>query len=522
MKADTSSRLLLRTPAGVISTVSTLGIIAYIAWIFSGHHNSFTDGLLSGIGLVLLNMLAGVLGVYIISQRAYGMTLRWAWFLLTLGAWCYVVAEGMWTYFDVILGIDPFPSLADYFYFLYYPLTLVGVFLLSFVFVPRQDRSLLALDIGILLMFFGMLLWYFFLASPDLLSSTIGENVALFYPVGDFLILTVALALLLRDLTRVARWILGFIVLAMLFSLIGDIAFAVYELRELPYVIAYLNVMWMCAVLAQILATARLITSGPGILKDPAVRIRPGMQMLRLTLPYLAIAGGMGLLFWVISTNLSPDRRSMGMLIGAYVLIFFVLVRQYMVSKENIRLYESVQRIAWTDSLTNIYNRHFFNEMLPREMERAGRYGHQLSVMLLDIDGFKTFNDTYGHLKGDVVLKIIARIFTTQLRVSDTIARFGGDEFVVILPETNRRKALAIAERIRQAVSARSFGSARLSVSVGVSAYRSGLTPEQLLDEADRDMYRRKNSARGKESPPEQSTPIDMMISAFRDEESLH
>jgi diguanylate cyclase (GGDEF)-like protein len=143
-------------------------------------------------------------------------------------------------------------------------------------------------------------------------------------------------------------------------------------------------------------------------------------------------------------------------------------------------------------------------------------------VMLLDIDGFKAFNDTYGHLKGDVVLKIIARIFTTQLRVSDTIARFGGDEFVVILPETNRRKALAIAERIRHAVSARSFGSARLSVSVGVSAYRSGLTPEQLLDEADRDMYRRKNSARGKESPPEQSTPIDMMISAFRDEESLH
>lgn len=521
MKADTSSRLLLRTPAGVITTVSTLGIIAYIAWIFSGHYNTQTDALFSGIGLVLLNMLAGVLGVYIISQRGFGMTLRWAWFLLTLGSWCYVIAEGLWTYYDVVLGIDPFPTPADYFYVLYYPLTLVGVLILSFVFVPSQDRSLLWLDIGILLMFFGMLLWYYLLASPDLLSSTLGEYVALFYPVGDFLILTVAIALILRDLARVARWILGFIALAMVFSVIGDIAFAVFELQDLPYIIAYLNVMWMCAVLAQILATARLITSGPGMLKDPAVRSRPWRQMLRLTLPYLAITGGLGLLFWIIYYNLSPDRRFMGMLVGAYVLIIFVLWRQYIVSKENIRLYESVRRIAWTDSLTGVYNRHFFNEILPREMERSSRYGNQLSVLLLDIDGFKMFNDTYGHLKGDAVLKIIARLFSTQLRISDTIARFGGDEFVVILPETNRRSALAIAERIRNTVAARSFGKARLSVSIGVSAFRPGLTPEQLLDEADQDMYRRKNSIKKKDQPVEDDGSVELMISAFRDEESL-
>jgi diguanylate cyclase (GGDEF)-like protein len=530
MKADTSSRLLLRTPAGVISTVSTLGIIAYIAWIFSSRYDPQTDALLSEVGLVLLNMLAGVLGVYIISQRGYGMTLRWAWFLLTLGSWCYVIAQGLWTYYDIVLEIDPFPSPADYFYVLYYPLTLVGVLLLSFVFVPRQDRSLLWLDIGILLMFFGMLLWYYFLASPELFSSPPSEYVtlifpseyvALFYPVGDFLILTVALALILRDLTRVARWVLAFMALAMVFSAVGDIAFALYELQELPYVMAYLNVMWMCAVLAQILATTRLITSGPGMLKDSPVRSRPWRQMLRLALPYLAIAGGLFLLFIIVRSDFSPDQRFMGMLAGAYALIVLVLWRQYIVSKENIRLYESVQRIAWTDSLTGVYNRHFFNEMLPREMERASRYGHKLSVLLLDIDGFKNFNDTYGHLKGDAVLKIIARLFTTQLRVSDTIARFGGDEFVVILPETNRRRALAIADRIRNAVSSRTFGNARLSVSIGVSAYRTGLTPEQLLDEADKDMYRRKNLSRGKEPPAEQSTSVDMIISTFRDEESL-
>ena len=128
-----------------------------------------------------------------------------------------------------------------------------------------------------------------------------------------------------------------------------------------------------------------------------------------------------------------------------------MLWRQYIVSKENVRLYQKMQRIAWTDSLTSVYNRHFFNEILPREMERASRYDNHLSVLLLDIDGFKNYNDTFGHLKGDVVLKTIARIFFLQLRKSDTIARFGGDEFVVILPETNRHRAIAIADRIRDA-----------------------------------------------------------------------
>jgi diguanylate cyclase (GGDEF)-like protein len=172
------------------------------------------------------------------------------------------------------------------------------------------------------------------------------------------------------------------------------------------------------------------------------------------------------------------------------------MLRQFLILKDNVRMAQSMRRIAWTDSLTGVYNRHFFNEMLPREMERAARYNHQLSLLLLDIDGFKRYNDTYGHLKGDAALRVLARVFTSQLRSSDIIARFGGDEFVVILPETSRRKALNIAERIRSAVAAQPFDDTNLSVSIGVTAFHAGLTPEQIVDEADKDMYRRKNAAR--------------------------
>lgn len=519
MRADTSSRPLLQTPAGVITAVSTLGIVAYISWIASGYFNEQAGSLVSGVGLVALNLLAGIFGVYIVSHKGFGRTLRWAWFFITLGAWCYVIAEGLWVYYDFVLQIDPFPSPADGFYILYYPLTLIGVLILPFVFVPRQERTILWLDIGVLLTFFGIVVWYYILASPLFsISQTISNFIALFYPVGDFLILAVAVALMLRDLTKVARWVLGFFVLAMLFSAIGDISFALFEGQVDPYLLASMNAIWMSAVVAQMLATARLIASGPGMLNDPSSRLSPAAQLFRLALPYLAVGVGLALLARIINNTLRPDVRLNVVLYGALVLVALVLWRQYIVSKENVRLYQKMQRIAWTDSLTAVYNRHFFNEMLPREMERASRYGNHLSILLLDIDGFKKYNDTFGHLKGDVVLKTVARIFSLQLRKSDTIARFGGDEFVVILPETNRHRAIAIAERIRGAVAAQTFNSVSLSVSIGVSSFRPGLTPEQLLDEADQDMYRRKNSSKKAEQLPGEKPSVEMTVSSFRDD----
>jgi diguanylate cyclase (GGDEF)-like protein len=448
--------------------------------------------------------------------------MRIAWLMLSLGALCNVFAEAIWLFYDLALQIDPYPSPADYFYILYYPLTLIGILIIPFVFVPPKERLLLFLDLVSVVIFFSMVIWYHIVSSPIFSPQETWKNFwAVLYPIGDLLILTSIIVIAQRDLTKVVRRSLNLMGLAMLFLVFADTSFAFIKARELEYSLGALNILWLSAAVMQMFATGRLIASGPELLNDPTARFNELREMLRPTLPYLAIITGLALLAFSIYSIPTADQRLTGYVIGAYALVLIVLLRQYLVLRENARLYRTMQRIAWIDSLTGVYTRHYFNEVLPREMERAQRYHYQLSVLLLDIDGFKKYNDTYGHLKGDMVLKTFARLFSGQLRASDTIARFGGDEFTVILPETNRRKALAVADRIKTAVAGQSFENSSLSVSIGVACLRPGLTPEQLLEEADRDMYRRKNSAKSKEPPAgESSLPIPLF--SPREEESVN
>lgn len=523
MKADTSSRSLLRTPTGAITIVSILGNNAYFVWLYSGYYNQRYDALLTGISLVLLNMLAGIFGVYVISHKGFGVALRSAWFSISLGSWSLVIAHGLRAYYSLVVGLNSFPSSADIYYFIYYPLTLIGVITLFSVFAPRSERTILWLDLFIVMTFFGMVLWYYFLALPILASpQNLGKYLALFYPVGDVIILSVITALAQRDLSKAARRVLSFMAISMVIALVSDGLFAFLDILQYSYAQGYLTITRMSATQAQMLATACLIASGPAILHEPPVRFKPLTHMFRLALPYLAVIIGLTLLSRIITTNVGANPRLLGALYMVFTLVVLVLVRQYIVSKENVRLYQRMQRIAWTDSLTGLYNRHFFNEMLPREIERAARYGNQLSVLLMDIDGFKKYNDTYGHLKGDAVLKTIGRVFSTQLRISDTIARYGGDEFVVILPETSRRKAIAIASRIRNAVAMQPFEEAGLSVSIGVASYRPGMTPEQLLDEADQEMYRRKQAAKLTPRLPKDANPPETTPNPSRQDSHFH
>jgi diguanylate cyclase (GGDEF)-like protein len=497
MKADTSSRSLLRVPAGVMTIVSILGVIAYVYWVFSGRYDPELDGVISSAGLILLNLLVFAFGMQVVLDRRYSSKLRWGWSMLTFGALCFAIAEIVWMYYEQRMHIEPFPSAADLFYSLYYPLTLIGVLIFTFVFVSSKERGVLWLDLGILTIFTVMVAWYYFLAAPIFAGDpTLDKAILLLYPIGDFIILAAIIALIQRELSLAAKQILGFIAISMLCNVVGDILFAIYEFQGGDYVRAYLNVGWLCAAIALMMATARLIAAGPGLLNDPPARFSSLGAMLRLTIPYLAIVIGLTMLTIAVHTQPSPDIRLLGLLYGSMAVVGLAMLRQFLILKDNVRMAQSMRRIAWTDSLTGVYNRHFFNEMLPREMERAARYSHQLSLLMLDIDGFKTYNDTYGHLKGDTALRVMARVFTSQLRASDIIARFGGDEFVVILPETSRRKALNIADRIRSAVYTQLFEETNLSVSIGVTAFHAGLSPEQMVDEADKDMYRRKNAAR--------------------------
>jgi diguanylate cyclase (GGDEF)-like protein len=155
-----------------------------------------------------------------------------------------------------------------------------------------------------------------------------------------------------------------------------------------------------------------------------------------------------------------------------------------------------LRSLAYRDSLTGLYNHRYFQEQLVHEVERAQRYGHHLSVLMLDVDRFKQVNDTYGHLMGDTLLSYVARLVSAKVRSSDMAARYGGDEFAVILPETGQEKAIAVAEKLTRAVSAgRHWQGALLDnlgvgICFGVASFPDdGRTADDLLVCADRRLY---------------------------------
>jgi len=161
--------------------------------------------------------------------------------------------------------------------------------------------------------------------------------------------------------------------------------------------------------------------------------------------------------------------------------------------------------LAYRDFLTGLYNHRYFQEQLAHEVERAQRYGHRLSVLMLDVDRFKQVNDTYGHLMGDTLLSYVARLISAKVRSSDVAARYGGDEFAVILPETDQEKAIAVAEKLRKAVSADRhwqgalLGNLGVGICFGVASFPDdGRTADDLLVCADRRLY----SAKGRRPRP--------------------
>jgi len=153
---------------------------------------------------------------------------------------------------------------------------------------------------------------------------------------------------------------------------------------------------------------------------------------------------------------------------------------------------EELEHLALTDGLTGLANNRAFWEALHRELARARRFNQPLSLLLLEIDKFKQVNDTYGHLKGDEALRCLARIMTGTCRKMDIAARFGGDEFALILPQTTKQDAMKVAQRLRERLEQyRLDGHIRLTLSIGLAAFpEDGVTPNALFSVADYAMYR--------------------------------
>lgn len=168
----------------------------------------------------------------------------------------------------------------------------------------------------------------------------------------------------------------------------------------------------------------------------------------------------------------------------------------------NALTFKEVKLRADHDALTRIYNRHTFDDRLVYELKRRQRYGHELSLLMVDLDHFKAVNDTYGHKAGDMVLREMGAILRKALRSTDLAARYGGEEFVVLLPHTSEVDAHMLAERIRSLVESATFSfegrEFSVTASIGVAAMEAGCfnRDEDLLLKADKALYEAKNNGR--------------------------
>ncbi|NIS73806.1 MAG: diguanylate cyclase [Deltaproteobacteria bacterium] len=181
-----------------------------------------------------------------------------------------------------------------------------------------------------------------------------------------------------------------------------------------------------------------------------------------------------------------------------------VLVKTLMGNKKELeRLNDTLREMASRDGLTGLYNHRIFYEFLMKELRRSNRHGRVFSLLFMDVDFFKRYNDTNGHLEGDKLLRSLAEILTKRLRKTDLIARYGGEEFIVLLPETDKDGARVAAEDVRKLMEDHPFEGretqpqGRVTISIGIASFPDdGSDSESLVKSADEALYRAKQRGR--------------------------
>lgn len=209
----------------------------------------------------------------------------------------------------------------------------------------------------------------------------------------------------------------------------------------------------------------------------------------------------------LITARIQEGDRVRGLDLGADDYItkpfsFSELLARVRVGSRVVHYQQHLEYQTQIDSLTGLFNRRAFEKKIHEEFERSKRYHNPLSILILDIDNFKTINDTYGHHGGDAALVKISETFREKTRQSDFPSRYGGEEFVLVLPETDQENALQVASKIHDAIRSSAFGTTArpfmLTVSIGVSSTSTRFYSDwrEMLDDADQALYLAKNTGK--------------------------
>lgn len=402
-----------------------------------------------------------------------------AWLLVATALALGAIGHAIWYWLD-LQGLDPFPSLADVFYLAVYPFFMGALWILGNS-QERRDGALSdALIVGISAGVFGWaLLIAPFVQDPDL---TLGQLlVSAGYPVADLILLPFILRLLFRQQGGVAAHIyllagmLAYFAADMLYGLGNSVGWYLPGgLTDAGWLVAY-----------TLFAAAAWHGSAT---REPCSSI-PGETFTMRRLYILGVASILvpAIILVTAGTDLEIVRVAA---IASILLFLLIMQRMAGLLRETHRQSQRLRHLSQTDPLTGVANRRRLDEELSREMAYANRHGTPLILAYADIDHFKTYNDTYGHAAGDVLLQELATRWRQALRPSDLLARVGGEEFVLVFPGSCPEDARQVLERLCALVPDEQ------TCSAGLTTYRKGESAETWMRRADEGLYRAKAGGR--------------------------
>jgi diguanylate cyclase (GGDEF)-like protein len=476
--------------AAVLAMLVVYGLWQVFRW--GGHRH---QALIGDLAFFPVNGGAALWAWRVSRRQDLGRATCRAWRLLSVALWLYLLGDALQLLYEVVLHQKPDPSWADAAYLAFYPVAFAG--LLAFPSARRTlaERFRLLLDAGTVFVGGATVIWYITLGPA--LSSARGfdlPDLVLFaYPVGDLLLLFGVLSLLWRGAPRSSVASLRIFATGMLVFIVADVTYD-YVSTNSGYIGGDpVDTLWMLALAILFVAAACQLRAGPADeLAAPPRLLASGPSVL----PYLAVAGSY-ILLTIVGLKSVTFNSVGGVLLGAVVLTVLVSVRQFAALRDNSRLTARYAELASIDGMTGLYNRRHLMEVAEAAFAHAQRLSQPLAVLLIDVDHFKLINDLHGHAAGDHVLADVARSCREQVRPDDIVGRYGGDEFVIVIPQATSLRAAQIAARLTRPstrLTSRDGTPVTFTISIGVAESSGSGDLPSLLARADLAMYEAKKA----------------------------
>jgi diguanylate cyclase (GGDEF)-like protein len=484
---------------GGLTVVLTAGyVVAFCLWLLSGWGGRANVAVIADGAFLPMSSLAAILSWRTARRRGLNRRSAQAWRLIGISYLCYWAGDVGWFYFDAVRGARPYPSLADIGYLSFYPFLAAGLLRLPATRRNARERAVLGLDTATVTIGSFLVIWYLII-DPTIRADTtngtawLARTLDVAYPLGDVLVVFAVAVVLLRGATAARDSALLVLTAGLVIFVAADVIYSRMSLDGAYSDGSWVNALWMAG-------QGLTIISAHLALRQP---VHPDLTVTNRArhvsrLPFAAIAGALTLLL-VVSIQQLPTTL-VELVAGVVALTAIVAVRQLTALQENRRLLVELRHAAATDHLTGVASRAQFFATAEAALSPTRRQTDTTGLLMIDVDHFKHVNDTHGHADGDTVLQHITARILGAVRAGDLVARYGGDEIVVLLPSCPETAQSEIAERITRAVRDTPIPGTNapihVTVSIGGSRSDTASTLADALARADRALYRAKHNGR--------------------------